>query len=543
MAMKTIGFRKGRFSAQKVLLELLAEAFNVRFQEVQHFSRTGIDAWLISESDWEENPGLFDDRPCYAVFASQEGAGLEKAQRCRFSSDVLLPGVLRGREIALYETVASGELPEWLDACPVVARIEGMPFWRAQQTACGYRHFVSLSLPSLEADEPLFAAFSGKRFIQLLPFIVFLLDLVQEDQQWEHPPLQACFMFDDPNLHWRTYGFIDYKRLVHEAETNNFHVSMATIPLDHWFIHRPTAAIFREHTRRLSLLIHGNNHLSRELAQTSVSESYAMLKQALSRTAKLESRSGISVSRVMAPPHGACHASIMPALAQVGFEALCVSRWSLFKYNKGESWAKTVGMLSGQRISGLPILPRFPFSPYCHNGALVAAILRQPMIIVGHHEEVRDGFGSLNRLAEFINSMGHVQWANMTQIARTRYYRRIEGSVLRLHMLTNHVELDIPEGVSALRLDMPAEQAGGAAGLLVKTPSKAGELWEEIDEHEGLAVTPGDHIEIRVPQSVSPEYRNGGSAGIRPWALFRRQCTEFRDRLMPFVAEAKKAKR
>ena len=58
-------------------------------------------------------------------------------------------------------------------------------------------------------------------------------------------------MLDDPNLHWPTYGFLDYAALVGSAKKHNYHVAIATIPLDGWFVHSAVGQLFRENTAHL----------------------------------------------------------------------------------------------------------------------------------------------------------------------------------------------------------------------------------------------------------------------------------------------------
>src|SRR5258706_1519091 len=129
--------------------------------------------------------------------------------------------------------------------------------------------------------------------------------------------MRACFMFDGPNLHWGSYGYIPYRELAKLAHARNFHVALATVPLDSWYVHRSTAALFRANTQRLSLLFHGNDHLRSELGQDrDRNASVGLLAQSLKRIAGAERRSGLSFSRVMAPPHGACKPEILDAMLE-----------------------------------------------------------------------------------------------------------------------------------------------------------------------------------------------------------------------------------
>ena len=74
----------------------------------------------------------------------------------------------------------------------------------------------------------------------LLPLAHFLREL-SAAASWEQPESTACFVFDDPNLHWWSYGYLDYRKLAAHAEAHDYRVTAATIPLDQWYIHRATA--------------------------------------------------------------------------------------------------------------------------------------------------------------------------------------------------------------------------------------------------------------------------------------------------------------
>ena len=111
------------------------------------------------------------------------------------------------------------------------------------------------------------------------------------------------------------------------AEANGYHVSFATIPLDLWWASQKAVSLFANRVDLLSLLVHGNDHVFRELDRTqSDRERAEALAQALRRVDRFERRYGVPIARVMAPPHGACSHATAAALLRSGFEALCVSR-------------------------------------------------------------------------------------------------------------------------------------------------------------------------------------------------------------------------
>ena len=160
----------------------------------------------------------------------------------------------------------------------------------------------------------------------LLPLLHFLRQLLA-DEGWKLPAPRAAFVIDDPNLHWPSYGFLKYPQLAEHASRHGYHLAFATVPLDGWRVDARAVATMREHPAALSLLIHGNDHVARELAGLdSDRQAEAAMAQALRRIAALERASGLSVARVMAPPHGVCSEAALRAMFRLGFEAACISR-------------------------------------------------------------------------------------------------------------------------------------------------------------------------------------------------------------------------
>ena len=119
---------------------------------------------------------------------------------------------------------------------------------------------------------------------------------------------------------------------------------MATIPLDGWFESKKAVRVFADNPDRLSFLVHGNDHLHKELASfSSEGQGLGAMAQAWNRISRLEARTSIAVSKVMAAPHGACSEQTLGVMARVGFEAACISHGSLHNYNSDKAWAKSIG--------------------------------------------------------------------------------------------------------------------------------------------------------------------------------------------------------
>jgi hypothetical protein len=350
--------------------------------------------------------------------ASNEGKLVEIA--VQFADDPSVPFPFRGR--SLRTKVAF--LPTALTLRPderSLATCDLGPVWAFSERE-GKKHFRSaFALPLLPADGSLQDVLNGIRFLEIVPLLHWLRELSPNSPSGSSP-LRACFIFDDPNLHWLRYGFVDYRQLATHAERENYHVSFATIPLDTWFTHRGAAEIFRNRKNRLSLLVHGNNHTKRELARPYTEpERIFLLKQAIQRIERLEHRSGLAVSRVMVPPHGACSEEMLAALPACGFEAACISHGSLRAHNRSRAWTKTLGILPFELIRGCPVLPRWGVTGDLKNTILLAAFLKQAIILRGHHQDLKEGPELLDDLARFINGLGPVAWLNMTDMARSSY--------------------------------------------------------------------------------------------------------------------------
>jgi hypothetical protein len=90
---------------------------------------------------------------------------------------------------------------------------------------------------------------NGSNFMQLLPLLQFLVKETEEIG-WRRPPLRACFTLDDPNLRLPSYGFLNYRELIEQAQKNHFHVALATIPIDVSSTHSGTVSLIKRNSSR-----------------------------------------------------------------------------------------------------------------------------------------------------------------------------------------------------------------------------------------------------------------------------------------------------
>jgi len=414
----------------------------------------------------------------------------------------------------------------------VVARKGDVILWLHRQQGIAALDLVAMEPPDLADDGYLFQHCQWDDWIRLLPILHFL----RETSGWEHPPLRACFMFDDPNLRWKSYGFVRYAPLARHAHEHNYHASFATVPLDGWHVHRGTAALFQKNQNRLSLLIHGNNHTTNELARVqTAANQQALAAQALRRIERLEQASGLEVSRVMAAPHGACTHDMATALLRTGFEAACISRGSIMHHNPGTAWPLAAGLYPAEFLgAGLPVIPRLRLQSGCELNMILAAFLGQPVIPVGHHDDLAGGLDLLAELAGQLNSIGEVQWMNMKAIARSNFCTRREGKVLHVRMYSRKILLKVPQDVNQLCVHRPWLNNGASEGLTLRT--SAGDLASFPSYHqEPIAIGSCAEIEVRAVPADAIDPCSVSLSRTPLWAVARRQLCESRDRLKPVI--------
>jgi hypothetical protein len=284
------------------------------------------------------------------VVASEAGKGATKL-KVQFANDPEVPFPYRGRSLVTNDPGGVGALRAGPDE-KVLAETAAGPSW-VVSAGPGPKHYRSaFALPAVSSGESLRDVLCGERFMEMLPLLHFLR-AVCGDTHFDAPPLRACFIFDDPNLHWPRYGFVDFREIAARAGRENYHVSFATIPLDAWFTHAATAEVFRRNADRLSLCVHGNDHTRHELAQSYPPGRRAiLLRQAVERIERLECATRLNVCRVMVPPHGACSEAMLTEIPRCGFEAACISHGSLRAHNEASPWTRLLSLRGRPRLFG-----------------------------------------------------------------------------------------------------------------------------------------------------------------------------------------------
>jgi hypothetical protein len=526
VAPSTVAVRPGAaLAANRRLFDALEAALPVRFRPWRRREQSCDGLIVLGTGIVPARPDGAPDVPMLALAGSASSpapaedvrladhAGVDRRLR-----GVVLPS--DGASIAM--GVAEGE--------QVMASGPSGPFWTLTEGPVRV-HRVRAVLPVLKPDEVLRDALTPERAFALVGLVQFLRELVGE--RWQAPPLRAAIIFDDPNLRRPSYGYIDYRGLAAHADAHGYHAAMAMIPRDARRPHAGAVDTFRSRSDRLSLVIHGNDHLKRELMQPlDLARALELAAQAVRRVARFEARTGLCVDRVMVPPHGLCSRTMTRALGALGYDALC----AIHPYPWTErpprdhllaGWAPTAF------LAGCAMLPRFPL--HCSSAeTALRAFLDQPLVLYGHHDDLAGGLEPLVEAARNVNRLGEVQWMSLGDIAASSYDIRVEGATAVIRPWGRRVRVALPAGVTDLVVEAPA-MTGADAALRGWRPA-ASAMAAPLAFGAAAPVAGGREALVELVSQWEADAWSVRAPAWRPWPGVRRAATETRDRLLPVRA-------
>lgn len=505
------------------LISALAGIFPIEFRPCGNGDYNRLDALIVTTSEHAKLRrfaalGL----PIFSVIDPASSRIQAASARFCLEESHSLDASLQGHRFEEHEPVPIAALAA-IAGDEVLAVQDGKPVWLKRRVAQVDVTMVAWPLPHFSARDHFYQHFRASRFIQLLPLLQFFRDLTRQ-ADWGSPPTPACLVVDDPSLYSQTYGHVDFGRVAAEAREQGFHVSIATVPLDSWWINRQVGEVFRKNAPNLSVLIHGNNHTRDELAQpTSEAENLALLAQALRRWRRVEHLPGLEVCRVMECPHGALSVAMLEPMARLGYEAAFATTAHLLRCNTAGTFPSGLG--SEKTLLGtkaLPLISRIPAEAGWQTEVRLAAFLRKPIILATHHWDFAEGICISRDFAGIVNSLPNVRWASPNEIARTAYQFREENETLHLKLGSRLSNIPITPGARQVMIHRP--------WLRGATESERLTVWAQGNEL--LRIRSSEEV-------VGPIALEGGAAlGVSCSVLNRVDCDSVpapRIRYWPFV--------
>jgi hypothetical protein len=496
----------------------------------------GLDA-LLAVGQAAEPAGAADiaDLPTLTLCVPEPAEG-GPPEPLSLSTSSYLDQCLRGAmlpDVHLAGAFAGGASISVEPGGEALASADGQPVWAR---AGGLQR--ALLIPAeLGPREALRERLCDGRSAALLPLLHFLRART-EAIRWQPPAARASLLFDDPNLHWPSYGFVKLGELGRHAREHDYHVALATVPLDAWFAHPAALRALKQSEGAISLLVHGNDHDGGELGRVATeADAVSLAAQALRRVEAFGRRTGVAVDRVMVPPHEACSQATLNGLRRCGFEAITMTRpypWVEFQPHSWLARPEDAGPLVGwgpaEFVEGVPTLLRHPIAGRSTTELTLRAFLDQPLILYGHHEDAVGGPDALLEAVEEVNHIGGpAKWCSLSEIAATSFETRQDGSRLSVRLLTRMAQIEIPAGIEELTVELPAVGIDPDQQIL-----RIGK--RESDPGEPLAVAPGSSLQIALSPFDAIDPAAVPSPRRRPLAVARRLASEGRDRLRPLAA-------
>lgn len=519
------------------LFRALENLFPVAFCSRADGDWHGLDALILTAlhlTEFAEHNHVSAGLPVLAVRAHDPSAPRESRARFHLDMSPSLDACLRGRSFVEREFTPMLPLPA-AAGDDVIATREGMPVWLRRRTADADTTLVAWSLPAFGPEDHVFEHFQAGKFLRLLPLLQFLRNLTcQED--WQAPPSPACLLIDDPSLYSTAYGHLDFCRLAAAAWQLDFYASIATVPLDNWWISRRVIELFRTNAPRLSLVLHGNNHTYEELAHPpSNSDHLALLAQALRRWRRLERLPGLEACRVMECPHGALSVTLLEPLARLGYEAVFATAAHLLRHNRNHTFHPSLGAepaLLGRNAA--PVIPRIRAEDGWQTEVRLAAFLRQPIVLAVHHWDFAKRSQLVEDFVGIVNSLPGVRWASPAGIARTSYQYRQTGGVLHLKLGSRLVRASIPPSVQHVVVHRPwLCGAPEPEPELLTVRAQGIDVLREVSSADRSGPIPAHGLaELEISSSIlAPIDRDSVPAPrLRCWPLMRKLIVEVRDR-------------
>jgi hypothetical protein len=260
----------------------------------------------------------------------------------------------------------------------------------------------------------------------------------------------------------------------------------------------------------------------------------AIAAQAMRRIEAFERRVGVAVDRVMVPPHEECSEEMLKGLRRCGFEAVTMTRPYPWLAAPPRPWlarpagaGRLVGWKPVDVVDAMPVLLRHPLLTRDGPEIVLRAFLDHPLVLYGHHDDLREGLGLLQSAAAEVNRLGDVSWLSLGDIAASNYETRRDGDLLRVKPLGRRLRVRVPEDAGSVlveaQLDDPATAALQVAG-------------KSVPFGEPFTADPGSTVEVSLVDPSAVDVAAVRSPRPNPAVLARRLAGEGRDRLLPVLA-------
>ncbi len=317
--------------------------------------------------------------------------------------------------------------------------IGGLPFF-ASVSSQGCDIFFLGAKTVADLDKSVGSAPLADFFSQWVPAVMALRKAFGEEC-WQPEPPYATVVIDDPLLR-KSYGFLNYRRLLAMMDQHNFHTSIAFIPINFRRNSQAIIRMFKERSDRLSICFHGNDHTGSEFAATDIRLLNSMLTTAEERMEAHLNSMGLPCDKVMVFPQGCFSEEAMSVLNAHNF----LGAVNTTPHPEGKPALYTIGDLmcpSVWKYGGFPLFLRKYPSEIAAQDIALNVFVGKPVLVVEHHEIFKDP-QPLIQVVKLINSiMPGVRWANLQTAVENSYLSRVSSDgVVHIRPASKALQID-----------------------------------------------------------------------------------------------------
>jgi hypothetical protein len=272
------------------------------------------------------------------------------------------------------------------------------------------------------------------------------------ERAWHSPATYANFTIDDLWLR-EPYGHVNFEGLLQHAQQHNFHATVAFIPWNYDRSQSRMVTLFQQHADRLSISVHGNNHVHQEFGpfdKHPLNAQQENIQQALTRMDRFKEITGIPYDPVMVFPHSISPEGTLSALKRANFSATANS------LNVPSDAITPADVEFALRTSSLhfanfPSLRRYSAESVIPKAQLsIDAFLGNPMLFYAHESFFTPGMSAFDSVADVVNGLEpDTQWRGLGEIVQHLYVEKVRDDG----------NLDVRLFSSSARLSNHSEQA------------------------------------------------------------------------------------
>jgi hypothetical protein len=281
-------------------------------------------------------------------------------------------------------------------------------------------------------------------FAMLAPQMIFLR-FAGGERVWHSPGDYANFTIDDLWLR-EPYGHVDYESLLQHSQQHNFHTTIAFIPWNFDRSQPRMVSLFRDHPDRLSVSIHGNNHIHQEfgpLESHPLDKQEVDIAQARARMEKFSELTRIPYDAVMVFPHSISPEATFSALKRANYLATANSL-SVPSDADTPSDAEFALRTASLHFATFPSLRRYSAESDIPEAQLaIDAFLGNPMLFYAHESFFASGMDAFDKTADVVNRIQpDTKWRGLGDIAQHLYLEKLrDDNNFDVRMYSNSVRL------------------------------------------------------------------------------------------------------